>query len=45
MICFMEVVGGRALGFGRFNDGDIKRISFTTRNVLISCGYEERSLE
>ena len=36
--------GGRALGFGRFDDGDIKNISFTMRNVLISCGYEERSL-
>ena len=25
MTYFMKVVGGRALGFGRFDDGDIKK--------------------
>ena len=41
----MEVIGGRAFGFGGFDDGDIKKKSFTMRNVLISYCYEERLLE
>ena len=45
MTCFVEVVGERALGFGRFDDGYIKKINFTMRNVVISCGYEERLLK